>query len=266
MSGKTTGWVFDHSPYTDRTFAVHLAIADSVDDMHGYEFWMTQSRLAAKCRSSEDSVRRAVRRMLDDGYLELIAEATKRQAARYRFLMPEVAPCDLRGRNEPEPEVAPCDLRGRNEPEPEVATTGSHVLTNTSERRENSPSAEPPKTGRPRNAMFDAIAAACGMVEPFARSEAGRIAAAMKEFNDIGLTPEAVRALGDAHRRTWPGLSVTPQSLVKNRQVIAPVATAMQTQRERRPYDRPIEPPSDEPAAPMPAELRALIPRREETG
>ncbi len=251
MSGKTTGWVFDHSPYTDRTFAVHLAIADSVDDMHGYEFWMTQSRLAAKCRSSEDSVRRAVRRMLDDGYLELIAEATKRQAARYRFLMPE---------------VAPCDLRGRNEPEPEVATTGSLVLTNTSERRENSPSAEPPKTGRPRNAMFDAIAADCGMVEPFARSEAGRIAAAMKEFNDIGLTPEAVRALGDAHRRTWPGLSVTPQSLVKNRQVIAPVATAMQTQRERRPYDRPIEPPSDEPAAPMPAELRALIPRREETG
>lgn len=91
MSAEATGWVWRRSPYKGVTFAVHLAIADSVNDQNEHELWMRQSVLAEKCRTQRPTVNKALATLLADGYLELVEEFTG-GANRYRFLMPSKAP------------------------------------------------------------------------------------------------------------------------------------------------------------------------------
>jgi biotin operon repressor len=89
MSAEATGWVFRHSPFKGATFAVHFTIADSVNDQHDNEFWMSQSKLAIKARCSRDTVNVALAALIEDGFLELVEEGTGRSHAnRYRFLYP----------------------------------------------------------------------------------------------------------------------------------------------------------------------------------
>lgn len=89
MSAEALGWVYRHSPYKGATFAVHLAIADSVNDQADHEFWMRQGKLATKARCGRPAVNKAIATLLDDGHLELV-EAGQGGANRYRFLMPDV--------------------------------------------------------------------------------------------------------------------------------------------------------------------------------
>lgn len=80
------GWVFRHSPFTGVTFAVHLAIADSVNDQNDNEFWMAQGNLAQKARVSRRSAQRAVDELIEKGHLVLLEDNSKAGTPnRYRF-------------------------------------------------------------------------------------------------------------------------------------------------------------------------------------
>lgn len=69
MSAEAIGWVYRHSPFRGATFLVHLAIADSVNDVHGNEFWMARANLATKARVSGESVSTAVETLREAGYV-----------------------------------------------------------------------------------------------------------------------------------------------------------------------------------------------------
>ena len=93
MSVQAMGWVVSDSPYRGSTFLVHLMIADVVNDQHGYEFWMSNDRLAKKARVSRQTANRAIGQMVDDGLLRAIG--TERCGnVRYRFHMPSTAACE----------------------------------------------------------------------------------------------------------------------------------------------------------------------------
>lgn len=83
------GWVYRHSPFTGAMFGVHLAIADSVNDQYGNEFWLTNPRLAKKSRTSTASAKRGLTVLVEGGFLELLEESKGSSASLYRFLFPE---------------------------------------------------------------------------------------------------------------------------------------------------------------------------------
>lgn len=91
MSSETVGWAFRHSPYRGTAFAIHVAIADSVNDQHDYELWMRQNVLAKKARTTRKTVGETLAKMVLDGLLELLAEGNG-GANQYRFLMPPDTP------------------------------------------------------------------------------------------------------------------------------------------------------------------------------
>lgn len=91
MSAEATGWVYRRSPYRGASFTVHLAVADSVNDQHGNEFWMAQGALASKARVGRQTANIALATMVADGYLEILEEGGGRsRPAHFRFLFPDV--------------------------------------------------------------------------------------------------------------------------------------------------------------------------------
>lgn len=92
MSADAEAWVWKHSPYKGAAFIIHLAMADVVNDMHGNEFWASNSTLAEKARVGRQAANEAVRQMVQDGLL-LVLETPRRRGqyapVRYRFLMPD---------------------------------------------------------------------------------------------------------------------------------------------------------------------------------
>jgi hypothetical protein len=91
MSGKHVGWVFEHSPFTGATFAVHLALGDVANDLNGHELWASIETTAAKARVSESSARRAYTELAEAGFIEkLHSGGGRHQTNRWRFLFPEV--------------------------------------------------------------------------------------------------------------------------------------------------------------------------------
>lgn len=99
MSADAVAWVFRHSPLTGANLTVHLAIADSVNDQHGYELWMRVPTLASKARVHAGSVRRALAEMIEQGLLEELDDGRPSDDAgsatkprRFLFLMPDDEP------------------------------------------------------------------------------------------------------------------------------------------------------------------------------
>lgn len=89
MSSEAVGWVYRHSPYRGTVFAVHLAMADSVNDQHENEFWMKQSVLASKARVGRTAANIALTRLTQDGFVQQLEEGGGRsRPARFRFLFP----------------------------------------------------------------------------------------------------------------------------------------------------------------------------------
>lgn len=92
MSGETVGWVFKYSPYSGVPLNIHLAIADSVSDMHEFKFWMNSTKLAVKARTTRSTAATTLAVMVRDGFLELLEDgAPRRKPSLYRFLMPKSA-------------------------------------------------------------------------------------------------------------------------------------------------------------------------------
>lgn len=96
MSVRAMTWVFDNSPYELGTRLVHLAIADSVNDENGNEWWGGNARLAAKAHVNERTVERAKARMIADGLLTDLRMRHPSGHRVYRFEMPR--PDNLSGR------------------------------------------------------------------------------------------------------------------------------------------------------------------------
>lgn len=65
-------------------------IGDTVNDMHGNEFWMSVGRLAEKARVDRKTATKALAALLKDGFLELLEERPG-GTNRYRFQFPEMA-------------------------------------------------------------------------------------------------------------------------------------------------------------------------------
>ncbi len=88
MSAEAEGWVWRHSPYRGAVFAVHLAIADIVNDQHYNELWASQGTLASKARTDVKTARHALQTLCADGMLTLL-EAPLGKPCRYRFEYPQ---------------------------------------------------------------------------------------------------------------------------------------------------------------------------------
>ena len=92
MSAEAVGWVYRFSPYAGATFAVHLALADTVSDVHDYELWMALGKLARKARCTRRSAQKAVDTMVGDGLLILVEQSAggRSRPSRYRMAMPRM--------------------------------------------------------------------------------------------------------------------------------------------------------------------------------
>jgi len=90
MSAEAVGFVYRHSPYTGATFAVHLAIADTVSDQFDNQFWMSTKNLADKTRTTRRTVQKAIDQLCEDRYIYRTREATQHYPATYQFLFPAV--------------------------------------------------------------------------------------------------------------------------------------------------------------------------------
>lgn len=114
MSTDATGWVLRHSPHKGATLLVHLAVADSVNDLHDNEFWMGQERLALKTRLSRGTVSGALTELVAGGYLERLSpdpvetarwdgagRAGDGRPVRYRFVFVQGAPVVYEARRVP---------------------------------------------------------------------------------------------------------------------------------------------------------------------
>jgi len=91
VSAEATGHVFRHSPHSGATFLVHLAIADSVNDQHGNELWMSTSTIAKKARVARQTASEALATIEAAGGLEVVEDHRHDRAgkpSRYRFLFP----------------------------------------------------------------------------------------------------------------------------------------------------------------------------------
>lgn len=72
IEALTDAW--ENSPYTLGALHVHLVIANLVNDQHANQFWMSRAKTAAKARVSISTVDTALHRMIEDGWLTLVAE------------------------------------------------------------------------------------------------------------------------------------------------------------------------------------------------
>jgi hypothetical protein len=98
MSAEAVGWVYRHSPYKGQFLAVHLAIADVVNDQASHEFWMALPKLAAKARVDRGTAKRAIDHMCSEEEwgsepFLILVEASKGGRNRpsvYRFRYPDV--------------------------------------------------------------------------------------------------------------------------------------------------------------------------------
>ena len=85
MSGMALGQVIKHSPNRGATLLCELMIADCVNDMHGWEFWMSNTTLAGKARVSRQCANTAVKELIRQGRLTLLSAETGK-TTRYKWV------------------------------------------------------------------------------------------------------------------------------------------------------------------------------------
>lgn len=141
MSLGALGYVYKHSGTKGTTFAVHMAIADSVNDEYRNRFFLSQTKTATKARVSVRAVRDALNTLVEEGYLREIKGKTHRGGGRklrqFVFLTPDRPvvydptvgdPDD--DDDELEDNRQPLPVAGLAEPAATDPTTGSHRRLN----------------------------------------------------------------------------------------------------------------------------------------
>lgn len=122
MSGKATGFVWEHSPYHGATLLVHLALGDVANDMHDNELWMSIGSVAKKAKVSRSTASAALKELCDGGFLRMLQSGqNERKPSRYWLrtspesgLVPEIA--------EPESGLDKTGERSSTSPESERVT------------------------------------------------------------------------------------------------------------------------------------------------
>jgi len=76
MSIKIMSWVLDHSPYEGKARLIHVVLADHAND--DGVCWPSQVKIAARAGCSVEHVRVVVGKMIEDGYLKIIASSQGR--------------------------------------------------------------------------------------------------------------------------------------------------------------------------------------------
>jgi hypothetical protein len=91
VSNRATTYVYDFSPYKGAGFALHVAVADSVNDEHDDRFWMCPAKLAAKARVARETASRWLWQAVEDGFLEVVDDrrAGHNESSEFRFLAPD---------------------------------------------------------------------------------------------------------------------------------------------------------------------------------
>lgn len=84
MSIKVMTWVWDNSPYSGDGLLIHLALADWANDDGAC--WPKQTAIATKARCSVEHVRRTIKKMQRDGYLE-ITSISKGPGSSHNYLL-----------------------------------------------------------------------------------------------------------------------------------------------------------------------------------
>jgi hypothetical protein len=91
LSWGKVDWVYRFSPYKGAVFAVHVALADTANADYGWKIWFGQETIAEKARTTRQTVNKALQAMIDDGFLELLEDNSRRLRPNvYRMLYPEV--------------------------------------------------------------------------------------------------------------------------------------------------------------------------------
>ena len=96
MSLDAMDWVFQKSPYKGELMLIHLAVADGVNDMCGNLFQIDEKAVAKMAHCSVEKVQRAMRRMIHDGFVEVVQDRNMPtdNSPLYRFIMPGNPPMD----------------------------------------------------------------------------------------------------------------------------------------------------------------------------
>lgn len=95
MSAAATAWVWNHSPYKGVAFTIHLAVADVANDMNGNRVWASAATIAAKARTTRETVTRTLATMADDGLIRLLdpdalaVRKSRHLGREFEFLMPQ---------------------------------------------------------------------------------------------------------------------------------------------------------------------------------
>jgi hypothetical protein len=148
MSVKAMADVFEHSPYALGTRLVHLIVADKANDDHENLFWLPFADIARKANVSTDTVARAVKRMLADGYLELVQPAVHHSPAIYHFVMSidvhKTESANCQGSQIEGPQIAAAE--SANAPNQSPQTPKRTVLTNQVKSNQQEPTRALPST------------------------------------------------------------------------------------------------------------------------
>lgn len=160
MSAEALGWVFRHSPLTGAAFQVHLALADTANDEHGFELWFKQSTVAQKARVTRQTVNNALARMAELGLVEKVGSRPGGVVV-FRFLMPDLPTQYGSSRGVTRADTPATEVS--REPTPGVtrADTGCHesrhggvVRADTDTKRDTKPEPKPNPTREVR-AVFE---------------------------------------------------------------------------------------------------------------
>jgi hypothetical protein len=246
MSAEAMGWVFRHSPFRGACFAVHLAIADSVSDVHGNEFWMARANLAMKARLSGETVSAAVETLRGGGWIEPVEDGMNDPAERQRagrptrwvFIFPEakvIYENRRRGSGLPSTSKArgsrPTREGGSGSPargsrlsrdvsqeEPNLDPKEDLPLTPFAAEDQPREESESPRGDqdqgarreRPRNEVWDALAEVFG--QPATQGERAHFGKVCRELRNAGASgPEVLRRARRA-RAEWPKATVAAVS------------------------------------------------------
>lgn len=109
MSAQAMGYVFERSPFTGTAFTLHLCVADIVNDVHDWEFWLSPTHLAAKARCTRGTASKWLweAAAMDPPMLEVVEDNSGvrsqhgGKASRFRFLTPDLPRTDGRDDGDP---------------------------------------------------------------------------------------------------------------------------------------------------------------------
>lgn len=233
MSAQLMGRAF-YADLPPTVKLVLLALADHAND-DGTGVFVGQDRLAAKCSCDERTVRRAIKRLVEMGYLEQVKRGRgpgrghagePSQANVYRLVVEALPNTPDRlsgaiGAAENAPDIHD------NAPDTGVRLTISRTISSsatTLSGRGNGSTDSPlaaPKRRRERDALFEALfEVATG--QPYSpdaklpRTARSALNAAWRELRDVGATADEVRRAAAAWPQVFPGATCTPHGLAKH--------------------------------------------------